>query len=135
MPKDPLCSVSADKIRQKVDAYFDALTADPTKRGGPADLLVAIGITWDEAVAVCNTDIDYYKKHKRELVRAAGLIRAHLETAPAWANGSSSKAIFLSKQQLWDNRAYVDKQETKSSVSAEVRVVFGDGKGINGAFD
>lgn len=135
MPKDPLCSVSAEKIKARVDAYFEALAADPTKRGGPADLLAAIGMTWDEAVAVCNTEIPGYKKHRAELVRAAGMIRAHLETAPAWANGNSSKAIFLTKQQLWDGKSYKDKIETKSDVGGTIRVIFGDGKGLPGAFD
>ena len=76
-----------------------------------------------------------YKKHSRIMKAAATRLRAHMETAPAWANGNSSKAIFTLKQQLWDGQAYTDKQEVNSNSNATVKVIFGSGKEADKAFD
>ena len=76
-----------------------------------------------------------YKKHSRIMKTAATRLRAHMETAPSWANGNSSKAIFTLKQQLWDGQAYTDKQEVNSNSNATVKVIFGSGKEADKAFD
>ena len=89
--------LTADQLEQKINSYFDGLREDPTRRGGPSDFLAYIGMDNKQAIEITKKPPGGYEKHSKLMVRAATLMRAHLETSPAWANGNSSKAIFLSK--------------------------------------
>lgn len=119
--------LTADQLEQKINSYFDGLREDPTRRGGPSDFLAYVGMDNKQAIEITKKPPGGYEKHSKLMVRAATLMRAHLETSPAWANGNSSKAIFLSKQQLWDGQAYTDKQEINANTNNTVKISFGSG--------
>lgn len=119
--------LTADQLEQKINSYFQMLRDDPTMRGGPSDLLAYLGMDNKFACELTKKPPGGYEKHSKLMVKAATLMRAHLETSPAWANGNSSKAIFLSKQQLWDGLAYTDKQEINANTNNTVKISFGAG--------
>lgn len=135
MAKIKLYEYSDKQLSDMIDQYFMQLDIDPTKRGGPSDLLAFIHMDMETARSITMEPSEDYKKHSRIMKTAATRLRAHMETAPAWANGNSSKAIFTLKQQLWDGQAYTDKQEVNSNSNATVKVIFGSGKEADKAFD
>lgn len=106
-------------LARKIDAYFEALEADPARRGGPSDLLATIGMDMDTATVLAG---------KAEgcgpiMRQAATRLRAHLETSPAWSGTNGSKSTFLIKQQLWDGQSYTDKREN-TAAAPTVQVIF-----------
>lgn len=135
MARNELYPHTARYLAEQIEKYFAALDEDPTRRGGPSDFLAAVDMDFETAVAICNTDGTTYKSHRDLMRQAATRLRAHLETSPAWAGSAAVKSMFLCKQELWDGKAYTDKKESKVDANATVRVIFGDGKGTNGAFD
>lgn len=116
---------SAEALARRIDGYFAALEDDPSRRGGPSDLLAAMGMDMETARRLAQVTAGRNKELGRLLREAATRLRAHLETAPAWAGSNASKAVFLIKQQLWDGAAYTDKREAGKPAAAEVR--FGGG--------
>ncbi len=120
---------SAGELRSRMDAYFAALEDDPDRRGGPSDLLSALGLDMETARRLCEQPS--YREHARVLKEAATRLRGHLETAPAWAGSNGSKAMFLARQTLWDGLSYQDKKEGAAK-APEIHIRFGGGEG---AFD
>lgn len=115
-------------MEERIDAYFRRLE-EAGERGGPSDLLAAIGLDSDTARRLAAGDGAY----GAVLREAATRLRAHLETSPAWAGSNGSKAVFLLKQQLWDGLTYADKRESGGGCAA-VQVRFGPDKEAGDAF-
>ena len=115
-------------MEEKIDAYFRRL-AEKGERGGPSDLLAAIGLDSETARRLAAGGGAY----SAALRDAATRLRAHLETSPAWAGSNGSKAVFLLKQQLWDGLTYADKRESGTAAAA-VQVRFGPEKEAGDAF-
>ena len=121
------------ELAERLQQYFAALDNDPTRRGGPSDLLSALQLDMPTAMAMARETVGPYKGCGRLMRQAATRLRAHLETSPAWAGSNGSKSVFLIKQQLWDGQAYADKRE--SGGPAEIQVTFGPGRHVDTAFD
>ena len=117
-----------EELEQKIDSYFQMLRDNPTVRGGPSDFLSYVGMDNKQAIEITKKPPGGYEKHSKLMVKAATLMRAHLETSPAWANGNSSKAIFLTKQPLWDGLAYTDRQDINANTNSTVKIQFGSGR-------
>lgn len=109
----------AAELAREIDAYFTALEADPAKRGGPSDLLAAVGMDMDTATALAGEAGGCGPV----LRQAATRLRAHLETSPAWSGSNGTKSVFLIKQQLWDGQSYTDKRDATAAPPV-VQVVF-----------
>jgi len=141
MAKPKLYDYSPDQLQDMLNQYFQELNNDPSRRGGPSDLLSYIHMDMVTARVICGTNSDKtetpeeYKKLRPILTEAATRLRAHMETSSAWASCNSSKAIFILKQPLWDGIAYQDKQEITNSGKQQVEIVFGSGKEAEKAFD
>jgi len=138
--KPKLYELSPEQLQQKLDAYFSMLGEDPTRRGGPSDLLSYIGMDMETARVLCGNSADKetpedFKKFCPIMKQAAVRLRAHMETSPAWASCNSSKAIFVLKQPLWDGQAYQDKQEVNTTGNQRVSITFGTPKEAEKAFD
>lgn len=133
MARPELYPYTEKELAEKIDRYFEELEANPTKRGGPADLLVALDMDEETAKSLYSGDVKVYKKYRDLMAQAAQRLRAHIETSPAWSGPNQTKSMFILKQQLWDGKAYKDKVESKGA-DATVRIIFGDGKGPGDAF-
>lgn len=120
---------SQRQLGQAIDRYFQVLEADPGRRGGPSDLLAALGVDLETARQLAGADDGC----GRLLRQAATRLRAHLETSPAWAGSNGTKAAFLLRQPLWDGLAYADKREAGPG-TATIQVTFGPGGDAGEAF-
>lgn len=121
-------TLSARELEARIHRYFQHLQEDPTVRGGPSDFLSYVELDMPKAREIVQNPPKPYLEHRRLLLQAAVLLRAHLETSPAWANSNSSKSVFLAKQQLWDGLAYTDKPETAANTSNTIHIKFGTGE-------
>lgn len=113
-----------EELERRIEGYFTALADDPTRRGGPSDLLSALELDMPTAIRMAEERSGPYRGYGRLMRNAATRLRAHLETSPAWAGSNGSKSVFLIKQPLWDGQCYADKREQGAG---EIRVVFGRG--------
>ncbi len=118
----------ARRLEAEIERYFAELESDPTRRGGPSDLLARLGLDMESAARLTGED----GRCGRAMRAAATRLRAHLETSPAWAGSNGSKAMFLIKQRLWDGRSYADKWEDGSGTT--IHVLFGNGADTDEAF-
>lgn len=122
------------ELRERIDRYFRALEEDPTRRGGPSDLLAWLEMDMATASRMARETSGTYRGYGELMRSAATRLRAHLETSPAWAGSNGSKSMFLIKQQLWDGQSYSDKRDS-GPANTTVRVVFGTGKHSGEAFE
>ena len=120
---------TAEELQQITDKYFDSFRDNPNLRGGPSDYLSLIGMDMALATEICQNPLKPYEAHSKILKSAAVRMRAHLETSPAWGGKDAVKAIYLTKQQLWDGNAYTDRQEVNAKASGTIRIMFGATKG------
>ena len=127
------CRCSEQQLAAQLDDYSATLENDPTRRGGPSDLLAALHLDMETAEQLCRETEGRNRGYAKLLREAATRLRAHLETSPAWSGSNGTKSVFLIKQQLWDGRAYADKRDAEE-VSATVRVLFGPGEDADAAF-
>lgn len=114
----------ARTLARRINGYFRELE-EKGGRGGPSDLLAAMQLDMDTARWLSGQWDGPYAAHGRLLRQAAVRLRAHLETAQAWAGSNGSKSVFLIKQPLWDGAAYADRREPEA---AAVTVRFGRGE-------
>ena len=124
---------SERQLEEMINGYFTTLEKDPSRRGGPSDLLAALHMDMDTAEQLAGETTGQYRGYGKLLREAATRLRAHLETSPAWSGSNGSKSVFLIKQQLWDGMSYADKRENNGA-HAEIRVLFGPGEKANDAF-
>ena len=120
-----------EELERRIDGYFAALENDPTRRGGPSELLSALELDMPTAIQMAQESAGPYRRYGRLMRRAATRLRAHLETSPAWAGSNGTKSVFLIKQPLWDGLCYADRREP---AAGDVRVVFGPGPDGGEAF-
>lgn len=103
--------VRVSVLAQRTDEYFARLESED-RRGGPSDYLCYVGLLLADARRICQEN----KPGAAVLRRAAGRIRAHLETAAAWSGTNASKAQLLLRLRLWDGDSYA---EDRSKAPAE----------------
>ena len=121
-------SLSASELASRIDSYFQMLKDNPSIKGGPSDFLSYVDLDITKAREIVKNPLKPYEEHKKLLLKAAVMLRAHLETSPAWSGKDAAKAIYLTKQQLWDGQAYTDRQEINANTNNTVKIQFGTGK-------
>lgn len=118
---------TAEQLQQITDDYFQYLQDNPDARGGASDYLARIGMDMKLATEICQDPLKPYAEHSKILKEAAVKLRAHFETSPAWSGKDAVKAIYLTKQKLWDGDAYTDRQEVSQKTAGAIRIMFGKG--------
>lgn len=121
-------NLTAKELEGRINQYFKCLKDNPTVKGGPSDFLSYVDLDITKAREIVKNPLKPYEDHRKLLLKAAVLLRAHLETSPAWSGKDGAKAIYLTKQQLWDGQAYTDRQEINANTNNVLKIQFGTGK-------
>ena len=128
-------SLTAKQLEDRINSYFQYLKDNPEVKGGPSDFLSYVDLDITKAREIVKNPLKPYEEHRKLLLKAAVMLRAHLETSPAWSGKDAAKAIYLTKQQLWDGQAYTDRQEINANTNNTVKIQFGSGKAHKKAED